>query len=119
MSLIEPVSLGLIGDVGGGELLVILAAILMLFGGKRLPSMARTLGKTAEMLRRTADDFRDQLLNADQDERTRQPPLPGPEPAHGAEPVLTSGAASPAETDANPTRGSAPAAAKPPEAPLP
>ena len=56
--------IGLIGDVGGGEILLIAAAILMLFGGKRLPSIARTIGKTVADLRRASQDFKDQLLNA-------------------------------------------------------
>jgi sec-independent protein translocase protein TatA len=57
----------LIGDIGGGELLLVLAATLMLFGGKKLPSIARTLGRTVEDLRRASQDFRDQLMNADRD----------------------------------------------------
>lgn len=68
------VPIGLIGDVGGGEVLVILAAILMLFGGKRLPSIARSLGKTSEELRRAAESFREQLLNADRDPDPQRPP---------------------------------------------
>jgi len=58
--------IGLIGDVGGGELMLVAAAILLLFGGKRLPSIARTIGKTVENLRKTSQDFKDQLLKADQ-----------------------------------------------------
>ena len=35
--------LAIFGDIGAGEVLVILAAILILFGGKGLPAMARKL----------------------------------------------------------------------------
>lgn len=74
--------LALIGDIGGGELLVIMAAVLMLFGGKKLPSIARTLGKTVEDLRRASQDFRDQLMNADRE--PNQPlDVPPPPPIHG------------------------------------
>ena len=59
--------LALIGDIGGGELLVVLAATLMLFGGKKLPSIARTLGKAVADLRRASEDFREQLMNADRE----------------------------------------------------
>jgi len=69
--------IGLIGDVGGGELLVVFAAILLLFGGKRLPSIARTIGKTMEHLRKTSRDFKYQLLNADE-----PPPDDIIQPAH-------------------------------------
>ena len=72
-----------IGDVGGSEILVILAAILMLFGGKKLPSIARSLGRTVETLRRSADDFRDQLLNADREPDPPRTLPPRIEPAHG------------------------------------
>ncbi len=57
--------MALVGDIGGGELLVVFAAILMLFGGKRLPSIARSIGRTFEDMRRASQDFRDQLMNAD------------------------------------------------------
>ncbi len=58
--------LGLFGDVGGGELLVVFAAILLLFGGKRLPSIARTVSRTVSDLRKASQDFKDQVLHADE-----------------------------------------------------
>lgn len=57
--------LALFGDVGGGEMFVVLAAALLLFGGKRLPGLARSLGKMSADLRRQADAFKGQLLQAD------------------------------------------------------
>ena len=36
---------GSVGQIGLGELLVILAIILILFGAKRLPEIGRVLGK--------------------------------------------------------------------------
>jgi sec-independent protein translocase protein TatA len=59
--------LALIGDIGGGELLLVMSAVLMLFGSKRLPAIARSLGKTLEDLRRASQDFRSQLMNADRE----------------------------------------------------
>lgn len=70
--------LALFGDVGGGELLVVFAAILLLFGGKRLPSIARTVGKTLSDLRKASQDFKDQVLHADEPPAD-QPEEPGPE----------------------------------------
>ena len=70
MTILNPIvsstALALIGDVGAGEVIVILAAILVLFGGKSLPGMARTLGKITRDLQRASQDFKDQLLSADQ-----------------------------------------------------
>lgn len=80
-------SLALIGDIGGGELLLVFAAILMLFGGKKLPSIARSLGKTVEDLRRTSQDFREQLLNADRELEREGPAPSAPEPMHRPPPA--------------------------------
>lgn len=53
-----------IGGLQGGELLVILFIVLLLFGAKRLPEMARSLGKAkkefSEGLREMEDDKSDQ-----------------------------------------------------------
>jgi sec-independent protein translocase protein TatA len=38
--------------LGLWELLVVLAIILLLFGAKRLPDLAKTLGKSAQILRK-------------------------------------------------------------------
>lgn len=40
----SPVLLGMFG-LGGGELALILVALLFLFGGKKIPELARGLGK--------------------------------------------------------------------------
>lgn len=77
--------LALFGDIGGGELLVVMAAILVLFGGKGLPSIARTIGKTMEELRKASHDFKKQILNADA-EMQKPSLLPHdqpPAPLHG------------------------------------
>jgi sec-independent protein translocase protein TatA len=58
--------LALIGDVGGMELLVIMGAVLILFGGKGLPGIARYLGKITRNLQRASEEFKNQLLTADQ-----------------------------------------------------
>ncbi|MEI7880573.1 MAG: twin-arginine translocase TatA/TatE family subunit [bacterium] len=64
--------LAFFGDIGAGEVLVIMAAVLILFGGKGLPSIARKLGKMSQDLQKATRDFKNQLLTAD-----HQPP---PEP---------------------------------------
>jgi len=38
-------SLGLFNNIGPWEILIILAALLLLFGGKKLPELARGLGR--------------------------------------------------------------------------
>jgi|GEM_PF-1603048 len=36
----------MIGSLGAGELLIIMVIVLLLFGGKRMPEIARALGKS-------------------------------------------------------------------------
>ena len=57
--------------LGFTEILVILTVALLVFGPKRLPEMARTLGKTMGELRRTLDDVKFEISQAETEERTR------------------------------------------------
>jgi sec-independent protein translocase protein TatA len=42
--------------LSGGELLIILAIILLLFGGSKLPSLARGLGQSMKEFKKAAKD---------------------------------------------------------------
>lgn len=44
--------------IGFGELVFIFLIILVVFGSKRLPDLARTLGKAVREIRKATDDFR-------------------------------------------------------------
>ena len=44
------------GDVGAPELLIILAVVLLLFGGKKLPEFARSLGKAKNEFQKGVDE---------------------------------------------------------------
>jgi Tat protein translocase TatB subunit len=46
------------GSIGGWELIFLVVLALMLFGPRRIPEIARTLGKTIGQLRRASHDFR-------------------------------------------------------------
>ncbi len=43
-------------NVGAGELLVVLAVLLLLFGASQLPKLARSLGESARELRQGFED---------------------------------------------------------------
>ena len=45
--------------VGTGELLVVLAVIILLFGARRLPDLARSLGASAREFRKGVSDGED------------------------------------------------------------
>jgi Tat protein translocase TatB subunit len=49
------------GAIGGPEVLVIAVAVLILFGPKRLPEIARSIGRTIAQLRQSAQEFKDQV----------------------------------------------------------
>ncbi len=50
---------------GMGEIVLILVVVTILFGADQLPGVARSIGRWLHQLRRAADDFHDQLLDAD------------------------------------------------------
>jgi TatA/E family protein of Tat protein translocase len=70
----------LTGSVGSGEWIVLFVVILIVVGPKRMPDVARKIGRMMEMFRRAADEFKDQLMTMDQ-EPPKAPPaeqLSGP-----------------------------------------
>jgi TatA/E family protein of Tat protein translocase len=52
------------GSFGVGEILLIFVVVLLLFGSKNLPSIARSLGKTLEESRRAARDVSNEIIHA-------------------------------------------------------
>lgn len=62
--------------IGFQELLVIMVIALLVFGPKKLPELARSLGKGLAEFRRASTELR-QHLDVDPD---RDPPKPQPEP---------------------------------------
>lgn len=86
-------------DVGGQEMLLILVVILILFGAKKLPEMARNLGKSVETFKRAANNVRNEIVNAELDEPAKPvASLPPPEPAQSYEEHLAEVAGQQPET---------------------
>lgn len=56
------------GPPGPGELIVVFLVILVLFGPKRLPQIARSIGKALDQLRRASQDFKDQIMRIEESE---------------------------------------------------
>ena len=55
------------GTMGPGEMLVVLTAVLILFGARRLPEMARKVGRIVAQLRDASDEVRRQIMNTPED----------------------------------------------------
>jgi len=48
--------LGLFTRVGGGEVIIIVFVLLLLFGARKLPELARSIGRSARELRKGLSD---------------------------------------------------------------
>ena len=58
-------------NLGGPDLLVILLIILVLFGAKKLPELARGLGQAIKEFQKAKDEFSDELHKAGQSDATK------------------------------------------------
>ena len=68
-------TLAFIDGLGGGEMLLIFFVILLLFGGQRLPELARGLGKSIREFKQATSGVEDQIKRALDDS---EPPRPAP-----------------------------------------
>jgi sec-independent protein translocase protein TatA len=92
-----------LGELGGGEILVILVIVLLLFGAKRIPAFARSLGSGIREFKDAVQGMRNELERTVEDEQapsssptdTRpvepgtpfiQPPAPASGPDRAQEP---------------------------------
>lgn len=70
-------------NLGGGEIILILAIVLILFGARKLPELAKGLGQGIREFKKATREVTDEVQNA-MDENTqpakRLPPQPQGEP---------------------------------------
>ncbi len=74
------------GTPGPSELVLVFLVVLLLFGPRKLPGIARSIGHLLHQLRRASDDFRDQLMRVDEDVRTEVHEAIDQPPAHDDDP---------------------------------
>jgi len=61
------------GGIGMQEILIILLIVLLLFGAKKIPEMAKGLGKGIREFKKAARDVKDQVdVAAEEDEKTEE-----------------------------------------------
>jgi sec-independent protein translocase protein TatA len=89
---------------GGPDMIVILLVVLLLFGAKKLPELARGLGQSLNEFRKAREDFEHELRAGQQDVQAREAGnrqtfagAPVPPPA-AALPYSNVAAAAPAES---------------------
>lgn len=63
--------LGFIGGLGGTEVILILVVILLLFGAKRIPELAKGLGRGIREFKDATKEIKSDIENATKDEPTK------------------------------------------------
>jgi sec-independent protein translocase protein TatB len=78
------------GAIGPGEMVLVFVAVLLLFGPRRLPDLARGIGRILNEIRRASHEFQDQMMRLDEPRAAAppDPPLPPPreDPPSGSPP---------------------------------
>lgn len=59
------------GNIGWSELLVIFLLVLLFFGAKRIPEVARALGKATREFKDAKDGVISEITNSEQDSATK------------------------------------------------
>jgi len=59
-----------LSDVGGSEIVLILLVILMFFGSKSIPGIARTMGKTMHQIKQATQDVQNEIKKSTGDMKT-------------------------------------------------
>ncbi|MBI2259317.1 MAG: twin-arginine translocase TatA/TatE family subunit [Flavobacteriia bacterium] len=56
-----------LSDIAGSEILLILVFVLMFFGSKSIPGIARTIGKTLRQVRDASDELKHEIKKSGMD----------------------------------------------------
>ena len=79
-----------LGDLGGGEIMLIMVVILIFFGANKIPELARGLGKGIREFKDASREIRSEFENADQPRYQAPPAYPvAPAPPMAAEQATT------------------------------
>ncbi len=58
-------------NFGGQEMLLVFLVVLLLFGAKKLPQLARGIGKSAGEFKRARAEFENEITRAETEEETK------------------------------------------------
>ncbi len=59
------------GNIGTPEIILIIVAILILFGAKKIPELARGLGKGMKEFKKAVKEVEDDIKMSDEDEKEK------------------------------------------------
>ncbi|MGV3586520.1 MAG: Sec-independent protein translocase subunit TatA/TatB [Adhaeribacter sp.] len=63
-----------LGDVGGGEIMVIMVAVLLLFGADKIPGLARSLGSGIREFKDATNGIKNEIERSINDDEPRVKP---------------------------------------------
>ncbi|WP_193213929.1 Sec-independent protein translocase subunit TatA/TatB [Luteolibacter marinus] len=65
-------SFAFIGGLGGQEMVVIFLIVLLLFGAKKLPELARGVGKSMGEFKKAREDFEREITRAEDEVKIKE-----------------------------------------------
>lgn len=71
--------------LGGPEMVVIFVVILLLFGAKKIPELARGFGKSMGEFKKARQEFEDEIKHAEAEAQTTEAETPKTKDAAGKE----------------------------------
>ena len=78
--------LAFIGSLGAPEMIMIFIVVLLLFGAKKLPELARGVGKSMGEFKKAREEFEHEITrSAEEVNRDERPKEASPKPATGKE----------------------------------
>jgi sec-independent protein translocase protein TatA len=66
--------LAFIGSLGTPEIILIFVVILLLFGAKKLPELARGVGKSMGEFKKAREDFEREITRSEEEVRLKEAP---------------------------------------------
>ncbi|QJE99385.1 twin-arginine translocase TatA/TatE family subunit [Luteolibacter luteus] len=60
------------GGLGGQEMIVIFLIVLLLFGAKKLPELARGVGKSMGEFKKAREDFEREITRSEEEVRVKE-----------------------------------------------
>jgi sec-independent protein translocase protein TatA len=65
-------TLAFIGGLGGQEMIIIFLIVLLLFGAKKLPELARGVGKSMGEFKKAREDFEKEITRSEEEVRIKE-----------------------------------------------
>ncbi len=78
-------SIAFLTNLGWPEIVVILVVFILLFGAKKLPELARGVGKSIKEFKKATSTIEDDLRNAMEEEPAPKKPIETKQPAETSE----------------------------------